>query len=79
MTESELVRKYHTFGRAAGAVACGVEEVKGADWMLLSVSFQNLILLKQNVVLMRMVGIAVGINPERIAAEWKAQDEEEGL
>lgn len=73
-TVRDLVRKYGSEGKAAGAVALGIEKVTVANFVWWPETFRSLILFKQNTALLKLTAIAAGTSLERLHAEWQRQE-----
>lgn len=74
MTLEALVAKYENAGKAAGAVALGIERLTAEQFMWLPESFQALVLFKLQQATLKLTAIAAGTNLERLQAEWRRQE-----
>ena len=80
MTLQALLTKYGTHGKAAGALALGIERMDATTFIWLPESFRSLVLFKQQSALLKLTAIAAGTSLERLHAEWlRVETREEGV
>jgi len=72
MTYDDLIAKHGSPGRAAGALALGVEQIDGRAFMRLPESFLALVAYKQALMITRLTAIAAGSSIQRLHHEWHA-------
>ncbi len=77
MTAADLDRKYGSIGRAAGAVALGIEPIEAYDYEMLPESFRSLILFKQQQAILRVAALAADTSVARLQQIWRDQDQED--
>jgi hypothetical protein len=71
-----LVQKYGSDGKAAGAVALGIEQVPARALMNWHESFRSLVLFKQQTGILKLVAVAAGTSLPRLQELWCAAEEE---
>ena len=75
-TVRNLVTEYGSLGKAAGAVALGIEPVDADVFIDWPEYFRDLIAYKQNTAILRLVSVAAGTSLSRLQQQWKDRDEE---
>ena len=77
VTLDDLQQKYGSVGKAAGALALGIETMPAGQFMDYPEAFRSLVLYKQNVALIRLAAIAAGTSLQRLQNQWYAVENEE--
>lgn len=72
-----LRHKYGSVGRAAGAVALGIEAIPGEDFCALPENFRSLVAHKRELVLLQLAALAAGTSIQRLQEQWWVLDREE--
>jgi hypothetical protein len=73
-TIAGLLRKYSSVGKAAGAVALGIEKVPGPAFAKWTAGFRSLVLYKQQMAILKLCAVNAGTNLARLQELWHIEE-----
>jgi hypothetical protein len=76
-TIAALIRKYGSEGKAAGAVALGVEKIPGPAFTKWHECFRSLVLFKQQTAILKLAAMAAQTSVPRLQELWRRTEEED--
>lgn len=74
---AQLVMKYGSEGKAAGAVALEIEKVPAREFLEWPENFRSLVLLKQQRIILRLAGRAAGVPLATLQVAWRQAEDQD--